>query len=80
MLRTLVFYLLFIPATLVFSTLAALAPTERLARAAGRTWGRLALACTGARLDSDLSGLDPNAPYIFMANRSEEHTSELQSH
>lgn len=73
MLRTLIFHLLFIPATLVFSTLAALAPTERMARAAGRTWGRLALAFTGARLDVDLSNLDPDTPYVFMAN----HQSNL---
>jgi len=73
MLRNLFFYLLFLPATLVFSTLAALAPTGALSRAAGRTWGRLALAFTGARLVCDLSGLDPNAPYIFMAN----HQSNL---
>lgn len=73
MLRTAIFYLLFIPATLVFSTLAALAPTERMARAMGRTWGRLVLAFTGTRLDADLAGLDPDAAYIFMAN----HQSNL---
>lgn len=73
MLRNLVFYLLFIPATLLFSILAALAPTERLARAAGRTWGRLTLALTGARLTADLGDLDPDAAYIFMPN----HQSNL---
>jgi 1-acyl-sn-glycerol-3-phosphate acyltransferase len=73
MLRNLVFYVLFIPATLIFSTLAALAPTERMARAFGRTWGRLTLAFTGARLFTDLSGLDPDAAYIFMPN----HQSNL---
>lgn len=73
MLRTFIFYLLFIPATLVSSTLAALAPTERIARAIGRTWGRMVLAFTGARLDADLTGLDPDAAYIFMAN----HQSHL---
>ncbi|MEW5773666.1 MAG: lysophospholipid acyltransferase family protein [Thermodesulfobacteriota bacterium] len=73
MLRNLFFYLLFLPATLVFSTLAVLSPTGRMARALGRTWGRLVLAFAGARLATDLSGLDPDAAYIFMAN----HQSNL---
>jgi 1-acyl-sn-glycerol-3-phosphate acyltransferase len=73
MLRTLVFYLLFIPATLFFSILTTLAPTGPLARAAARTWGRITVALTGARLSTDLSSLDPATPYIIMPN----HQSNL---
>ncbi len=73
MLRNLVFYLFFIPATLVCSTLAALAPSGAMSRAVGRFWGRLALAFSGARLECDLSSLEPGRAYIFMAN----HQSNL---
>lgn len=73
MLRNLFFYLLFIPATLLFSLLTALAPTERLARGAARTWARLALVFSGARVRADLSAIEPGRPYIFMPN----HQSNL---
>ncbi len=76
MIRTVWFYLIFIPASLFFSCLAAVSPlfrdSGRTAHWCGVTWSRISLWAAGVRVETDLAQL-PDGPCIVMAN----HQSQL---
>jgi len=74
MLRNLVFYTVFIPATLVCSLLAILfgygLKNKRLAAWSGRTWSRATVWAGGLRLHTDLEAMPKDQPLVIMANHS----------
>ncbi len=78
MIRNLIFYILFLPETALFSLLAAL--IRPLAPWSGRSWARVTMALTGLRLDVDLSALDPAERYIFIANHQSQLDIPLLTH
>jgi len=66
-------FLLFFPAlTVVVSSLcwllAGVGENSRLSHRLECLWAKLCLALAGVRVQADLSGLDPDVPYVFMAN------------
>ncbi|MFW5836723.1 MAG: lysophospholipid acyltransferase family protein [Desulfovibrionaceae bacterium] len=71
MLRTLIFYILFIPLTLLFSLIAVLGGLigqQWLAsRVGGQWWGAAAAWLTGLPIQADLSRLPKEGPCVFMA-------------
>ncbi|WP_029893693.1 lysophospholipid acyltransferase family protein [Desulfohalovibrio reitneri] len=64
--RTVFFYLIFIPATLVLASTSLLVP--RLADWVHRNWSGIALWAAGVRVEADLDALTPGEPYVFLAN------------
>jgi 1-acyl-sn-glycerol-3-phosphate acyltransferase len=77
MLRTMLFFPGVILASLLFSSLCWLAakvgPHGRLAHRLECLWGKTIVRLAGVRIEADLSALDPDATYVFMAN----HQSNL---
>lgn len=71
MLQNIFFYLVALPATWLFCSLAIIVPKH--AAWSGRTWARVVVWATRVRFDVDLSALDPDQHYVFMAN----HQSQL---
>lgn len=71
MIRNLIFYVFFIPATMFYSAVAVL--LRPIAPWSGRAWSRVVTWLSGVRLEEDLSALDPDTRYIFIAN----HQSQL---
>ncbi len=75
MLRNIFFYLCFLPATLVLSSLTVLAAVDkrgRLAHKVGLVWGRTTAFLTGMKLDADLRTLETGRNYIFMVNHQSQ--------
>jgi len=75
MLRNIFFYLCFLPATLVLSSLTVLAAVDKSGWAAhkvGLAWGRTTAFLTGMKLDVDLKTLDTGRNYIFMVNHQSQ--------
>lgn len=70
MLRTIFFFILVLPVTFVFSCIALAVPS--LGSWVMRTWSGWVLALAGVRLDADLSALDPDTTYVFMANHQSQ--------
>lgn len=72
MIRSLLFMACVVPVTLFFSTLcwllARVGPQGRLAHRCECLWARIMLWCAGVRVEADLSALDPQGVYVFMAN------------
>jgi len=71
MLRNIFFYLISLLATGFFSSTAILAP--RFGAWSGRNWARSLVWASRVRFEVDLSALDPEQNYVFMAN----HQSQL---
>jgi len=71
MIRNILFYIFFVPATIVASLVCVLA--KPWAVKSGQTWSRFVIWLTGLPVDLDLSVLDPNETYVFMVN----HQSQL---
>lgn len=71
MLRNIFFYIFFLPATAFYSAVAVL--FRKIAPWSGRAWARVTVWLTGIDLDVDLSVVEPNKRYIFIAN----HQSQL---
>ncbi|MFW5490589.1 MAG: lysophospholipid acyltransferase family protein [Desulfovibrio sp.] len=71
MLRNIIFYLIAIPSTLFFSTLAIIHPAW--GTPIMRIWGRSVLFAAGTKFHVDIQGLDPNQTYVFIGN----HQSNL---
>ncbi|WP_461209199.1 lysophospholipid acyltransferase family protein [Desulfocurvus sp. DL9XJH121] len=78
MLRTIYFYLIALPATGLFSAIAIAFP--RFAGWSGRTWAGILCRATGAPLAVDLSALDPDRNYVFMANHQSQLDIPLLNH
>ena len=72
MIRSLFFAALVAPLSLLFSSLcwltARVGRDGRLAHALECLWARCLLCCGGVRVTADLSALDPDGVYLFMAN------------
>jgi len=66
-------FVLFFPVLTVFVSsmcwlTAGIGKNARFAHAMECLWARCALFLAGVRVTAELAGLDPNAPYVFMAN------------
>ena len=72
MLRTLLFYLRFIPASIVYSAATVLMQGGARPKWGERRWGASAVKAAGIRLEADLSAMD-HGPCVIMAN----HQSNL---
>ena len=74
MLRSILFYLILIPWTLVCGGLMALLsrhPRHKdIGQCLGDLWARGLIRTLGLKLDVDLTGLQPGAQYVFMANHA----------
>ena len=70
--RSIVFLVCVVPLTLFFSSLcwltAGLGRNGRVAHRLECLWAKCLLWCCGVRVEADLSALDPEGVYIFMAN------------
>lgn len=77
MLRTILFYLYFLPASLFISIATTIAglldPSGKKIRFWSSAWGRSGLWAARIEVDADLSALDTSKNYIFMSN----HQSQL---
>jgi 1-acyl-sn-glycerol-3-phosphate acyltransferase len=76
-LRSLIFYISLITATLTFSILAVLAAfftrNAKLSHLIGRLWGRSLLLASGVRVQlRGLEKIDPTQPYVFAANHQSQ--------
>lgn len=76
MLRTILFYLYFLPASLVISIATTIAgiidPSGKKIRFWSSFWGLSGLWAAGMRIEADLSALDTSRNYIFMANHQSQ--------
>lgn len=74
MIRNLIFYICFAPVSIFYAAVAA--ASTNFATWAGRGWSRTVIrlaGVVGVKVDVDLSALDPDTRYVFIAN----HQSQL---
>ncbi len=72
MLRNILFYICLFPLTILFSSLCWLfakpGGDNKRSHRLEKLWAKLLLLSGGIRVEADLSALDPDATYVFMAN------------
>lgn len=68
MFRTLLYYGLFVPWTILLSLLTIVSPAGPVHAWVHRNWSRVGLWAAGARLEVETGNLDPSRSYIFTAN------------
>jgi len=75
LIRNIIFYVIFIPFTVVMSALCVLSfwdKSGRLPYQVGRAWGRATLWLSGVRLEADLSAMGDAENCIFFANHQSQ--------